>query len=199
MKLVRIEADAFIMGTGDAPPKIREEWNDRDFDESPAHEVKIAKPYFIGVTEVTSVQFEQFDPEHKKLRGKHGVSKSDDEPVVMVTWRQAADFCDWLSKKENMRCRLPTEAEWEYACRAGTTMPYTSGEKLTPEQANFGITPHDKKKLAAAKVGSYAANPWGLHDMHGNVAEWLELPERVAQARRRPLRSLGQPFGPTFR
>jgi len=171
MKLVRIEPGEFMMGTGGAPPKTREEWNDRDWDESPAHKVKITGAYFLGATEVTNAQYEQFDPEHKKLRGKHGVGKSDDEPVVMVTWQQAVDFCKWLSKKEGKTYRLPTEAEWEYACRAGTTTPYSTGEKLTPEQANFGISA-DKKKIATVKVGSYPANPWGLHDMHGNVAEW---------------------------
>ena len=171
MKFVRIEPGEFMLGQGEAPPKTRVEWNERDYDESPVHKVKIAKAFFMGTTEVTNAQYEQFDPEHKKLRGKHGIGKSDDEPVVMVTWQQAVDFCTWLSKKESKPCRLPTEAEWEYACRAGTKTLYSTGDKLTPDQANFGISP-DKKKIATVKVGSYPANPWGLHDMHGNVAEW---------------------------
>src|SRR5690606_36588610 len=100
MKLVRIEAGEFVVGSGDAPPKTREEWDKREWDEAPAHKVRISKPYFIGATEVTNAQYEVFDPEHKKLRGKHGVSKGDDDPVVMVTWQQAVDFCAWLSKKE---------------------------------------------------------------------------------------------------
>ena len=171
MKFVRIEPGEFMMGQGEAPPKAREEWNERDYDEFPVHKVKITKAFFMGTTEVTNAQYEQFDVKHKELRGKHGVSKSDDEPVVMVTWQQAVDFCTWLSKKESKPYRLPTEAEWEYACRAGTTTPYYTGDKLTPDQANFGISP-EKKKIATVKVGSYPANPWGLHDMHGNVAEW---------------------------
>jgi sulfatase modifying factor 1 len=172
MKLVRIEPGTFMMGAGDAPPKTREEWDRRDWDESPAHPVKISRPFYLGVTEVTNAQFEQFDPEHKKLRGKHGTSSQDNDPVVMVTWQQAVDFCNWLSKKEGKPYRLPTEAEWEYACRAGTTTPYHTGEKLTPEQANFGLSPDGKKRISAVAVGSYPANAWGLHDMHGNVAEW---------------------------
>lgn len=172
MKLVRIEPGTFVMGAGDAPPRTREEWNDRDWDEAPAHKVTITKPYFMGATEVTNAQYEQFDPEHKKLRGKHGTSSKDDEPVVMVTWQQAVDFCNWLSKKEGKSYRLPTEAEWEYACRAGTTTPYNTGDKLTAEQANFGQTPDGKRRTNAAAVASYKPNAWGLYDMHGNVAEW---------------------------
>jgi formylglycine-generating enzyme required for sulfatase activity len=118
IKLVRISAGEFIMGVGEAAPKTREEWNGYDWDEAPAHQVKITKPLYMGVTEVTNAHYEQFDPEHKELRGKHGTSKADHEPVVMVTWQQAVDFCDWLSKKEGRPYRLPTEAEWEYACRA---------------------------------------------------------------------------------
>ncbi len=171
IKLVRIEAGEFVMGSGDAPPRTREEWDVREWDEAPAHKVKLSKSFFIGATEITNAQYEQFDPEHKKLRGKHGVSKGDNDPVVMVTWQQAVDFCAWLSKKEGKPYRLPTEAEWEYACRAGTTTPYHTGEKLTAEQANFGVT-LDKKRITAVAVGGYKPNAWGLFDTHGNVAEW---------------------------
>jgi len=172
MKLVRVEAGEFIMGAGDAPPKTREEWDAREWYEAPAHKVKISKAFFMATTEVTNAQYEEFDPEHKKLRGKHGVSKLDDDPVVMVTWQQAVDFCAWLAKKEGKPYRLPTEAEWEYACRAGTTTAYHTGDTLTPEQANFGVGLDGKKRITAVAVGGYKPNAWGLHDMHGNVAEW---------------------------
>ncbi|MEX0715287.1 MAG: SUMF1/EgtB/PvdO family nonheme iron enzyme [Planctomycetaceae bacterium] len=172
MTLVRVEPGEFTMGTGDAPPKSREEWEQRDWDESPAHRVRIARPFFIGAHEVTNAQFEQFDGKHKELRGKFGNSSDDDAPVAYVTWRQAVDFCEWLSKKEGKPYRLPTEAEWEYACRAGTTTPFSTGETLAPAQANFGLAPDGEKQISAVKVGSYPANPWGLFDMHGNVAEW---------------------------
>src|SRR5262245_80320 len=89
MKLVRIEPGSFLMGTGDAAPASRAEWALRDADEAPAHRVHIKNAFHLGIHEVTNVQFEQFDPEHKKLRGKHGATKADDEPVTFVTWQQA--------------------------------------------------------------------------------------------------------------
>jgi formylglycine-generating enzyme required for sulfatase activity len=172
MKLVRIEPGEFRMGQGDAPPKSRDEWLQRDGDEAPAHLVRIGNSFFLGAHEVTNVQYERFDPEHKKLRGKFGNSKADDEPVTFVAWQEAVDFCAWLSRKEGLPYRLPTEAEWEYACRAGTETSFSTGETLTPEQANFGVGPDGKTKIGPRRVGSYPANAWGLSDMHGNVAEW---------------------------
>jgi formylglycine-generating enzyme required for sulfatase activity len=172
MKLVRIEAGSFVMGQGDGPPQTRADWDGRDADESPAHKVTIGKAFYLGVTEVTNAQYEQFDPEHKRVRGKGGASKTDNEPVTYVTWQQAVDFCNWLTKKEGRPYRLPTEAEWEYACRAGTTTAYQTGDTLTSQQANFGVTPDGAKKATTVAVGSYPANAWGLFDMHGNVAEW---------------------------
>jgi formylglycine-generating enzyme required for sulfatase activity len=172
MKLVRIPVGEFTMGSGAQPPTSRKEWDERDADEAPAHTVKITRPFLMGSTEVTNAQYEQFDPEHKKLRGKFGITAADDEPVTFVTWQQAVDFCAWLSKKEGKPYRLPTEAEWEYSCRAGTTKPFSTGETLTAEQANFGVAADGKTRRGAMKVGSFKPNAWGLHDMHGNVAEW---------------------------
>ncbi len=171
MKLMRISPGEFVMGAGDAPPKRRDEWHERDWDEAPAHKVTISKPFYMGATEVTNSQYEQFDPEHKELRRLHGMSTEDDHPVVMVSWQQAVDFCNWLSKQEGRPYRLPTEAEWEYACRAGTTTPYHTGQTLTPEQANFGVVPQGKRP-GPVPVGSFPPNAWGLYDVHGNVAEW---------------------------
>jgi len=170
MRLVRIEPGEFTMGCGLLPPTTREQWDERDWDESPAHRVRISKPLYVGATEVTNAQYERFDPEHRKLRGLHGISTEDDQPVVLVGWQQAVDFCAWLSKREGRPYRLPTEAEWEYACRAGTTTRYGTGDTLTPAQANFG--PVEGRRLGPVAVGSFAPNPWGLYDMHGNVAEW---------------------------
>jgi formylglycine-generating enzyme len=164
IKFVRIDAGAFVMGTGDVAPKSRQEWNERDYDEAPAHAVKISTAFYVGIHEVTNAEYEAFDPKHKTLRGKRGGPKLDDEPVAYVTWHEAVAFCEWLSKKENKPYRLPTEAEWEYVCRAGSTTKFHTGDKLTPLDANFGKEPR--------KVGSFKANAWGLHDMHGNVAEW---------------------------
>jgi formylglycine-generating enzyme required for sulfatase activity len=160
MKFVRIDAGSFMMGQGAATPRSRQEWNERDHDEAPAHRVEISKSFSLGIHEVTNAQYEAFDPKHKRYQ-----SDGDDHPVVHVAWPEAVAFCAWLSKKETRPYRLPTEAEWEYACRAGTTAKFHTGDKLDASQANFG-------SKSAAKVGSYSANPWGLHDMHGNVAEW---------------------------
>ena len=172
MKFVRIPAGGFIMGQGDAGPKTRHEWDERDYDEAPAHRVQISKAFYLAIHEVTNAQYEAFDPKHKALRGKSGSSKGDDDPVAFVTWHDAVAFCAWLSKSEGNPYRLPTEAEWEYACRAGTTTKYHTGDKLAAGDANFGQAVDGKPLKSAAKVGSYKPNAWGLHDMHGNVAEW---------------------------
>jgi formylglycine-generating enzyme len=172
MKLVRIAPGEFTMGSGSEAPKSADQWAKRDYDEAPAHKVKITTPFLIGTTEITNTQYEQFDPEHKKLRGRDGVSKTDDEPVTFVTWHQAVAFCEWLSKKEGKPYRLPTEAEWEYACRAGTETPFNTGDTLTAEQANIGLTRDGKLQPTTVKVASYVPNAWGLYDMHGNVLEW---------------------------
>ena len=183
MKFARVDAGTFLMGQGEAPPRSRQEWNERDHDEAPAHAVKISAAFFLGIHEVTNAQYEAFDPKHKALRGKLGSSKADDDPVAYVTWHEAVAFCAWLSKKEGRPYRLPTEAEWEYACRAGSTTKYHTGDKLTTEAANLA-------GKAAVKVGSYPPNVWDLFDMHGNVAEWC--PRLVwAIRRRRPDRSGG--------
>ena len=172
MKLVRIAPGEFTMGSGAEPPKSLEQWAKRDYDEAPAHKVKIARAFLMGATEVTNGQYERFEPDHKKLRGRDGVSKDDDEPVTFVTWHRAVAFCEWLSKKENQPYRLPTEAEWEYACRAGTETPFNTGDVLTADQASIGLTPDGRPQQTTMKVASYKPNTWGLYDMHGNVLEW---------------------------
>ena len=133
----------------------------------------------MGVTEVTNAQFEQFDPKHRALRGKMGFSKDDDEAVVFVSWHDAVRFCEWLSKKERLPYRLPTEAEREYACRAGTTTHFHTGDTLPKEfhkNARESWFPDPRRTRPDDVVplfpGKAPANPWGLHDMHGNVEEW---------------------------
>ena len=107
-----------------------------------------------------------------------GFQQADSHPVVMVSWRDAQAFCRWLAAKEKRPCRLPTEAEWEYACRAGTVTPFAFGETLSVTHANFDAPPAqpDGAPVARAQgthpVGSYKPNAWGLYDMHGNVWEW---------------------------
>ena len=101
-----------------------------NYDEAPIHKVTITHAFRMGRTEVTNAQYEQFRPEHRALRGKNGISVNDDDAVVYVTYQDAVDFCTWLSKKEGKNYRLPTEAEWEYACRTGTYTAYYTGDGL---------------------------------------------------------------------
>jgi formylglycine-generating enzyme required for sulfatase activity len=161
IKLVRIEPGSFLMG----------QEKGGDWDERPVHKVNISKQFYIATTEVTNAQYEQFDPKHRKLRGKSGLSKEDDEAVVFVSWHEATKFCKWLSKKERKRYRLPTEAEWEYACRAGTPTVYYTGNAL-PDVYHKNQTQTWQPKPVSLQVAKTPANKWGLHDMHGNVEEW---------------------------
>ncbi len=161
MKFVRIEPGSFLMGQKQGG----------DWDERPVHKVNITGPFHMAVTEVTNAQYEQFDPEHGELRGKLGFSRQDDEAVVFVSWHEAAKFCEWLSNKEGKPYRLPTEAEWEYACRAGTTTAYNTGDDL-PRLYRKNQTETWQPKPVPLRVAATPANSWGLFDMHGNVEEW---------------------------
>lgn len=160
MELVIIEAGHYVRGSSDGV-----------FDERPQHRVTITRPFRIGVTPVTNAQFEQFDPSHREYRGRHGISSGDNEAVVYVTWQQAADFCKWLSEKENRPYRLPTEAEWEYAARAGTTTPYFTGNEL-PAVFQKSQQQHWHPEAVDLTTGQTPANAWGLRDVHGIVEEW---------------------------
>jgi hypothetical protein len=150
---------------------------DGQWDETPVRSVQISRPFLIASTEVTNAQYEQFDPNHRQLRGKLGFSSDDDEAVVFVSWHDAQSFCRWLSEKENKPYRLPTEAEWEYACRAGTSSPYSTGDSLPDAYLkNPGVSWFPGRKsdgdIVPLHVGKTPPNPWGLFDVHGNVEEW---------------------------
>ncbi len=192
MTLVRIEAGAFTMGgeTTPLPESLTGNQENRingDFDEHPRHEVTISQPFYMGATEVTNAQFEQFDPDHRALRGKLGFSRKDEEAVIFVSWEEAQAYCDWLSEKEGQAYRLPTEAEWEFACRAGTESIFYTGDEL-PESYHKNQTkswypdpfrvenyPMDyDDQIVSLVVAQTPANPLGLYDMHGNVEEWCQ-------------------------
>ena len=174
MKLARIPAGKFLMGSPPTEPE-------RDPEET-QHEVAISRPFYLGVHEVTQAQFQRVlgrNPSFFHPKGGGG----PDHPVDQVLWQEAVDFCKKLSalpaeKAAGRVYRLPTEAEWEYACRAGTTTPVAFGTTLSSTQANFnGNYPYGDAARGpylqrTAKVGSYPANAWGLYDMHGNVWEW---------------------------
>jgi formylglycine-generating enzyme required for sulfatase activity len=199
LELVRVPAGEFVMGQEDGAP-----------DERPTGRVKLDKPFWIGRFEVTNEQFALFDPAHdsrwenvdfiKFGPGELGWTLARPrQPVVRVSWAEAMTFCRWLSQKTGRRCTLPTEAQWEYACRAGTTTPLWYGDvdsdfsrvanvsDLSHQLIDTFDDPNRPEVIApwrpadtrfddhcrvSAPVGSYRANPWGLFDMHGNVAEW---------------------------
>jgi formylglycine-generating enzyme len=153
MKLRLIEPGEFMMGSDKGG-----EW---DKQEKPAHKVKITKAFYIGVYEVTQEQYE-------KIMGKNPSSfKGAKLPVDSVGWKEAQEFCKKLSEKENAEYFLPTEAQWEYACRAGSKTEYYWGDKMDNEfcwyTGTSGKKTHD--------VGTKKSNDFGLYDMSGNVYE----------------------------
>ncbi|MAG94677.1 MAG: hypothetical protein CMJ48_13160 [Planctomycetaceae bacterium] len=200
LDLMRIPAGEFVMGSADGHP-----------DERPMHAVRIEKPFWMGRFEVTNEQFAQFNAEHDS-RLEHGdflqfshqergyLLNQPTQPVVRVSQHQATAFCRWLSEKTGRTFRLPSEAEWEYACRAGTAGALSFGglqddfskhanvadvnlkrvDNFRPWSLPVGAIPtwrpaddrFDDAFRVSAPVGTYAPNPWGLCDMHGNVAEW---------------------------
>ena len=205
MKLVLIPPGEFMMGSPEAE-EGRFDW------EGPQHRVRITKPFYLGAHEVTVGQFRRFVSDagyktdaEKDGKGGFGVTadgnweqkpeytwrnpgfpQTDEHPVVNVSWNDAVAFCEWLSGKEGREYRLPTEAEWEYACRAGTTTRYYHGnEEEGLAQVGNVADAEAKKKFPGwttisasdgyvytAPVGKFRANGFGLYDMHGNVWEW---------------------------
>jgi sulfatase modifying factor 1 len=204
MTLVRIEPGEFRMGFEGLPlpQEITMDAMSRhlrytdsvnringDFDEHPAHMVKITKPFYMGACQVTNAQYELFDPRHRSYRGRRLCgpryridekspdgeetgSEDDDEAVTFVSWHDALGFCRWLAKREGLPYRLPTEAEWEYSCRAGTRTPFHTGSSPPPGcMEKMGLEGEGKSSFKLT-VGEFEPNAWGLHDMHGNVEEW---------------------------
>jgi formylglycine-generating enzyme required for sulfatase activity len=190
LPLVRVPAGEFVMGDSAGDP-----------DERPLARAKIAEPFWMGRVEVTNEQYGLFDPSHdsryisetNKDQTRRGVPVNGPrQPVVRVSWLQAMAFCRWLSQKTGQPFTLPTEAQWEYACRAGTASPFWYGDANTDfssfaNLADQALTPlaradspkwHPKdarfndQAEVTADVGTYQPNPWGLCDMIGNAAEW---------------------------
>ncbi len=149
--------------------------------EGPQREVTVPA-FFMGRYPITQAQWRivvQIMPQvNHKLKPNPSHFRGDRRPVEEVTWFDAVEFCDRLSRYTGRQYRLPSEAEWEYACRAGTTTAFHYGKTLTPELANYRHEGTYKKSLTSKSpsktttVGQYPANPWGLSDMHGNVWEW---------------------------
>jgi formylglycine-generating enzyme required for sulfatase activity len=145
------------------------------------HRVTIAAPFAVSKFEIT---FDQWDACVKN--GGCGGYRPDDQgwgrgkrPVINLSWENAKDYVKWLSRKTRKPYRLLSESEWEYAARAGTTTRFSFGDTLLPSQANFdgsvdGSGPSDVNRQKTIPVGSFPANQFGLHDMHGNAWEWVE-------------------------
>lgn len=174
MKLARIPAGSFMMGS----PRSESERDDKE----ERHEVTITKPFYLGVFEVKQAEYVKTMQGVSKANNRSAF-KGDDNPVENVEWKFAKLFCERLSsrpseKQAGRSYRLPTESEWEYACRAGTSTTFHVGDSLDSSQANFngkypaGDAKQGKYIRRSTKVGSYEPNSFGLYDMHGNVAEW---------------------------
>jgi len=177
LEMVSIPGGTFLMGSPENEPN-------RSSQESPHHEVTV-EPFFMGRYPITQIQW-QFVAElmpqvNRELRPSPSRFSGSTRPVERVRWDEAVEFCARLSAHTRRTYRLPSEAEWEYACRAGTTTPFHFGETITPELANYDGT----KTYNDGSKGEYResttsvehfeiANPFGLCDMHGNVFEWCQ-------------------------
>lgn len=166
MTMLRIPAGEFVMGSPIQEPK-------RSDDET-QHEVVISKAFFMSRAEVTQRQWQVVMRTHpSKFEG-------DDLPVESISWFEAAEFCRKLSEREGIRYSLPTEAEWEYACRAGTATEFHAGGDISAAEANFNANYTYRGSASGVfrgttvPVGTLAVNGWDLHDMHGNVSEWCQ-------------------------
>ncbi len=217
IELVKIPAGTFEMGNRLTANEVAEivASAPRSIDnESPVHRVIISRPFLMASTEITFAQFRRFTEDTNfrtvaEVRGKGagfhpetgtfsidakfswrfpGFSQGDSHPVVNITWFDAQQFCSWLTEKDGRRFTLPTEAQWEYACRAGTNSAFNWGDSIAdlPNIACFSVVPGDRtgsKNRSGVKrymrestqpVKSFTPNAFGLYDMHGNAWEWCE-------------------------
>ena len=191
--MVVVPAGSFRMGSP------AEEAGRRD-DEGPDHHVSISRPFAVGKYEVARGEYGRFvsatghssgtecwtyeDGEWKTRAGRNwrtpGYTQTDSDPAVCVSWEDAQSYIEWLSAETGLRYRLLSESEWEYAARAGTTGPFHFGSTISTDQANYNgnfIYGSGRKGVYPGKtvpVGSFPPNGFGLHDMHGNVWEWVE-------------------------
>jgi len=195
MKMVLIPPGSFMMGSKDTPARVAElcampnaqaGWF---YCEQPRHKVTLTKAYYISIHELTQgirqeIMNPQADKDNKKKPPKGKTQEypegfgGDGMPAVKVSWRDIDRLCKQLGKVDRRTYSLPTEAQWEYACRAGTETPFSFGATISTDQANYhghyiyGKGKKGKNREKPTPVGQFAPNPWGLYDMHGNVAEW---------------------------
>ncbi|NEQ29581.1 MAG: SUMF1/EgtB/PvdO family nonheme iron enzyme, partial [Leptolyngbya sp. SIO4C5] len=185
LDMVLISGDSFLMGSPEHEERRRDS-------EGPQHEVTVPT-FWMGKYPVTQAQWQAvaaFPKVERDLETNPSQFKGDDRPVEQVNWHEAVEFCARLAKKSGRDYRLPSEAEWEYACRAGTTTPFAFGKTITTELANYrgtdltyegttypgkyGDGPLGSYRQETTPVGSFPANAFGLYDMHGDVWEWCQ-------------------------
>ncbi len=166
LEMVKIPGGSFSMGS----PETEKE---RDIDESPQHTVNVPS-FFIGKFAVTQAQYQAV------MESNPARFKGEKRPVEKVSWNDAVEFCNKLSQQTGRTYRLPSEAEWEYACRAGTTTPFHFGETITSALANYNASyiyqseSKSEYRRQTTEVGTFPPNAFGLYDMHGNVWEWCQ-------------------------
>ena len=162
-ELIVLPSGEFMMGSTD------EEYGRWD-DERPQHRVTIGRRFAIGRYPVTFGEYDQFcEATQRWTLDDQGWGRGR-RPVINITRLDAQAYIAWLSQGVGRRYRLPSEADWEYACRAGTATRYSFGDEIVPNDANYA----DSRLGRTSEAGSYPANPWGLYDMHGNVWEWVQ-------------------------
>jgi formylglycine-generating enzyme required for sulfatase activity len=173
LDLVCIPGGTFTMGSPDSK-------ENRTYAERPPHQVRV-QPFLMGKYQVTQAQWQAvvaWPKIDRDLEADPARFKGKNRPIEQVSWDDAVEFCQRLSKHTGREYRLPSEAEWEYACRAGTTTPFHFGSTITPDLANYdgnytyGAGPKGKYREQTTDVGSFPPNALGLYDMHGNVWEW---------------------------
>ena len=182
LAMVRIPAGAFVMGSPADEPQ-------RQDCEGPPHRVHVSE-FLIGQMPITQAQWRQVASWQEREGERWGrqlnpnpshfgdQANSDQRPVDNVSWHDAMEFCNRLSQRTGRHYSLPSEAQWEYACRAGSTTPFAFGATLSAELVNYDATdtygdgPKGESREQTTPVGMFPANAWGLHDMHGTVWEW---------------------------
>ena len=169
LEMVAIPEGTFLMGS---PQDEKDSYDD----ERPQHEVNVPT-FFMGKYPITQTQWRAIAATAKidiDLETNTSEFKGDELPVESVNWYQATEFCKRLSRETKREYRLPSEAEWEYACRAGTTTPFYFGETITGELANYNTnkTYVEEYRNETTPVGQFPPNAFGLYDMYGNVWEW---------------------------